>query len=740
MVKLTLRYLLAYMDDILRPADAREVGRTLSENKAASDLVLRVREVIKRRRLAAPAPLETAPGQNANEMAEFLDNLMSVDEIREFEQLCLDSDELLAEAGACHQILTLVLGGGAPMPESTQQRLRHLASTIPAASAPGPPRPGQASRSLNEAQPPLETLSDLVPPLEYRQARSNWKQWAGVLGIVLMASAWLYSITTDPTFRYTDETSLPRELAKTEHKAEVVPPDAEASSTAEPSDPLVASATPSAGSAPGATTPTPVPSRAIDPPPVELPGLSPGAAPAATVAAGAAQTIPMPPPSTTAPPAGVPVAMVPGAVRPEAATPGEQPRDPALPAPATTLKPDPVCLQPGVVYEATETPLIVNPFGQPQAVMAGPMSELHAGDLLLSPRYSQAEFSLGGDKYRWHMQDLTVLTILGADPQACAGWDILQGRLVFQQLKPTPEGDPLLLRLRIQGQTWLVECPREPTTLAVEVIPQFATQFERMPASGPATASLWVTGAPVRLQGEPGAPGEPAAWQTVTSHYLLIPLAGSPPLPATDVVSDSAAAGQLPAWIPLPASTLTASQKRDQRDFTRAIESSSNLWLDLQGVASNPNPRIAELAAEALALGQRYESLVSVLAHAPHEESRTAAIAGLKYWMLSDPENKALLQEQLSQTFNEQTAFTVYRLLWGYEEQDARDPGISRQLVDWLRHEHVAVRELAIYWISRLTGQRQNYRPLAPVGTREQAVSSWERHLARVGALLEPQN
>ena len=110
MVKLTLRYLLAYMDDILRPADAREVGRTLSENKAASDLVLRVREVIKRRRLAAPAPLETAPGQNANEMAEFLDNLMSVDEIREFEQLCLDSDELLAEAGACHQILTLVLG------------------------------------------------------------------------------------------------------------------------------------------------------------------------------------------------------------------------------------------------------------------------------------------------------------------------------------------------------------------------------------------------------------------------------------------------------------------------------------------------------------------------------------------------------------------------------------------------------------------------------------------------------
>ena len=50
-MKLTLRYLLAYMDDILRPADAREVGRSLAENKAASDLVTRVRSVIRMRRL-----------------------------------------------------------------------------------------------------------------------------------------------------------------------------------------------------------------------------------------------------------------------------------------------------------------------------------------------------------------------------------------------------------------------------------------------------------------------------------------------------------------------------------------------------------------------------------------------------------------------------------------------------------------------------------------------------------------
>ncbi len=124
-MRLTLRTLLAYMDDTLEPSEARDLGRKVKESEFAQDLMERIRKVVRSRRLAAPSPQSRRV--DANLVAEYLDNVLDAEELRRFEAACLKSDEELAEVAACHQILTL-LGQPAHLDTGLKQRLYGLVS------------------------------------------------------------------------------------------------------------------------------------------------------------------------------------------------------------------------------------------------------------------------------------------------------------------------------------------------------------------------------------------------------------------------------------------------------------------------------------------------------------------------------------------------------------------------------------------------------------------------------------
>ncbi|QDU97222.1 hypothetical protein [Lignipirellula cremea] len=132
-MRLTLRTMLAWLDDALDPTDAHEIGKKIEESEFASKLVQRVRVVTRKAQLGAPK-FEGRGAHDANTVSEYLDGSLAPDRTPGFEKLCLESDAQLAEVASCLQILTLVLGDPADTPPPLRERVYALGNAVKGAS------------------------------------------------------------------------------------------------------------------------------------------------------------------------------------------------------------------------------------------------------------------------------------------------------------------------------------------------------------------------------------------------------------------------------------------------------------------------------------------------------------------------------------------------------------------------------------------------------------------------------
>ncbi|MEZ6045550.1 MAG: hypothetical protein R3C11_08220 [Planctomycetaceae bacterium] len=131
-MRLTLRTLLAYLDDVLDATNTREIGKKIQESQYATNLVARIKKVTRQRRLMAPDLDPNESHLDANMVAEYLDNTLTPDEINQVEKVCLDSDVQLAEVAAAHQVLTLILGEPVDIPSDTRNRMYKIVPHAPA--------------------------------------------------------------------------------------------------------------------------------------------------------------------------------------------------------------------------------------------------------------------------------------------------------------------------------------------------------------------------------------------------------------------------------------------------------------------------------------------------------------------------------------------------------------------------------------------------------------------------------
>lgn len=125
-MRLTLRTLLAYLDHTLDVQDAELLRQKVAESSFAGQLVQRIGGALANANLAAPSPLAAGPVEDPNAISEYLDSTLPGEQVAEIERACLESDAHLAEAAACHQILTMVLGTPAQVSPQLRERIYDL--------------------------------------------------------------------------------------------------------------------------------------------------------------------------------------------------------------------------------------------------------------------------------------------------------------------------------------------------------------------------------------------------------------------------------------------------------------------------------------------------------------------------------------------------------------------------------------------------------------------------------------
>ena len=143
--------------------------------------------------LARRSSSVTGMGLDPNSVAEYLDNVMPPDAVGDFERICLESDVHLAEAAACHHVLTMILGQPADIDPIARQRMYTIATEAgerkslriepahkpaAAAAAVAVSSAGPAARS----QP--RSRSTEIP--EYLQTGPWWRSWPAMAGLAAL--------------------------------------------------------------------------------------------------------------------------------------------------------------------------------------------------------------------------------------------------------------------------------------------------------------------------------------------------------------------------------------------------------------------------------------------------------------------------------------------------------------------------------------------------------------------------
>lgn len=226
-LRLTLRTLLAWLDDTLPPEEVRQMGHQVSESQVAKELVERIQRVTRWRRLTIP-PSTGADAVDPNVVAAYIDNELGPEQVAEFEKRCLNSDVHLAEVASAHQILSMI-GQRAKVPPEARHRLYRLVRGRESINRDAP----RAFARVVEPPPAFEVPRwghDEPPPAR------NWSRWglplAALCLIALMAvSAWRLAPRNSPPAEVVAAAAAPAAAAPP-----VAPPAAPVQAAPEPAE------------------------------------------------------------------------------------------------------------------------------------------------------------------------------------------------------------------------------------------------------------------------------------------------------------------------------------------------------------------------------------------------------------------------------------------------------------------------------------------------------------------------
>jgi hypothetical protein len=136
-----------------------------------------------------------------------------------------------------------------------------------------------------------------------------------------------------------------------------------------------------------------------------------------------------------------------------------------------------------------------------------------------------------------------------------------------------------------------------------------------------------------------------------------------------------------------------------------------------------------ELAVTGLGALDDLAHLVDALSDPKHPEVRAIAVDTLRHWIGRAPGQDSQLAKYLrSKDYSPAHTTILLQLLHSYGADEIDDPLTYDLLISYLRHEKLAVRELAAWHLYRLAPAGQNiaYDPAGPAEERDKAFKAWK--------------
>ena len=717
-MRLTLRAMLAYMDGLLEPDDEADIKQKIDESERATNLLHRTRDVMRRLRLAAPGLSDQGKKLDANTVAEYLDHALDTKRVEDFEKVCLDSDIHLSDVASCHQILALVLSEPAEVDPANRERMYRLIeqaaaeqeaehpatsqpATLVAQQAPEPPAPPQPPETKVREKP-------IVP--DYLRDPPKKRRWLPTAAAVAL-TACLVLIMLTALGQFEPDTPLGDAWAKlvgTQQEPADVPGD----DVPEDEEPLVLEPTEGGMESPPGELPTD-----IEPTPLGVPDESPGT----HQSPDPAESDPAEPPVAPGPEVAVAPGAGPGELPGE--TPGETPGEPSDVAGGNTdLPPDGP--PDGPVDEPAVDPVAPKQMGRLMSqdqVLLSPEQEtnrwLRVPDrsmvasqipLVTLPTY-RCEITLTAGI---NLQTFggTRIELSAGDGQQIPAVRIDYGRLMIMPLAEAGKQ----LGLIIGEHAGKITFADADSVAALEV---FST---RAPGTNPEIdeprlgAYFYVpTG---KIQWDEA--GRQEAIEVAAPFRLLVddqPIRQPQPLE------------ELPKWLSA-VDTVSYLDRRASPLLEQSLVLDRSSALGLRELHVHRQKEVRWLATRCLGYIGQFDMMVPVLDDPTYRPDWPDYVAKLQEAVSRGPKSAAAVRLALEKEYGPQDAPDMYRMLWGYTQQDL-DNGEAATLVGLLDHERLAVRVVSFWNLKEITGKGFFYGPEHTAAKRRTPIARWRDQL-----------
>lgn len=688
-MRLTIRTMLAYMDGLLEQEDAEDIGKKIDQSEYATNLLHRTRDVMRRLRLAAPSLTGRGQAPDANTVAEYLDNTLHDQQVADFEKVCLDSDIHLAEVASCHQILTLVLGEPAEIDPDSRQRMYQVPELAAGGQQDvGGDSVGDRTTGQRPSLPPTEPDSPksrrrpTVP--EYLRESPKRRRFLPVAAAVVLAACFAVMVLI-ALGQFEPGTPLGNLLARAGFgnagdegagpaAPDTLPPESPPTDAAPPDQPA---------EQPGLDLPPEPepPQERTDSPPEPQPELEPEP-----------ELAPDDEPEPT------PVL-----------EPGPQPE----PEPAHEPEPEPES------KDTSSPPQPVGRFMSEKQVLLRFDSQSASwrrvpakgilfphGRLIALPTY-RPEITVGAG-INVQLLDGTQIELLPGDQQNPAGLKVDYGRLFIVP----PAEDGTRLRLVFGDRTGVVTFGDAESILALEVTPV------RFPGTNPETEPAVVV---ADLYAKTGH----VVWEEGAEEKTVRIVAQTCLVLDYRPTRDPVAVEEFPKWI--TSEVVGVLDRRASGTLEQSLQLDRSAGLGLMELADHRKREIRWLATRCLGYIGNFDPMVAVLDDSSRKLDWPDYIEKLQAALARGPQVAARVRQALEKQ-HVQEATELYRMLWGYSQQDLED-GQDATLVGYLESETLALRVLSCWNLKQITGLGLYYRPEEPAAKRKTPVRNWNERL-----------